>query len=410
MTDAAATPPDFMSAMLDGLDQIDETTGAVPDVNALPVVDDNPEGGAEDHGELEGADGGDGAGGDAAAGGGDPAANGNAVKDAASGASNTPEANAARKAAAAGRERNPDGTFKPTAAEIAAAAAAKPDAAAAAAAALAAKKPDAINDPIPANLKPATSERMTALVDIAKTLTTRAETAEKDLDGLVNTVTATGMNGQEFGELLEVVGDARSTDPARQEKAFEYFQKVTAHMAAQLGKTVPGADPLEGHEDLRSRVAAGQLLKADAEQLASSRRTAAAGLQRQQQEQQRQQLTVQQQADAAAVKTKARADMVDLETTLAAADPQFAAKKTILMADAPFMATLKATPPAQWTTVFGKKYRETKVAAPVVPAAQLRRPGGPQPLRGKAPAGGQQVTAAKTMEEAMGNIDFSKIG
>ena len=406
MSQSAA--PSFMDAMNSGFEAIE--SGEMHNAPVTPAVDDNidaaGESGAGDEGADESATGADDAGADGGPGG---AAEGDAgAPDGQSGAGDTAEDVSARKAAAANRERNPDGTFKTAEQKAAeAAAVAKPDAAAAAAA-----KPkiaDPINDPIPVGLKPATAERMGKLIETAKAVTAERDEARGQLDGLIQSVVDTGMNGQQFGEFLAVVGDARSDDPARLEKSFKFFTGVVAELAEQLGKAAPGQDELAGHDDLAARVMAGNLLRKDAVDIANARRHMAASEARQQQVQQRQQYNSQRQVEYNTAVEYHKAQMRELEQTLAAADPQFAAKRAILAGDAAFINTLRAAQPTQWVAMFNKKYRETKIAAAA--AAPGNTGGNPrqQPLRGKAPAGGNSVTAAKTIEQAIGSIDFSKI-
>jgi hypothetical protein len=55
---------------------------------------------------------------------------------------------------------------------------------------------------------------MTKLVTTAKELTTKLETVTNEHNALLQTVVDTGMNGAEFGDFLNVVGDARSDDGA----------------------------------------------------------------------------------------------------------------------------------------------------------------------------------------------------
>jgi hypothetical protein len=401
MTTAAAPAPvpEFPMDLLDNLDPTAATT---------PPPGDGDEG--DDSGDASGDAGGEGAGGAGAdgaagAGDGDNAAAGGEGSDDPSGAAGD------GAAADAGRPRNADGTFKSKeqlAAEAEAAGVGKPPEGKTPAAP---KKPaDPINDPIPTNLKPATAERMGKLVETAKTLTSRAETAEQERDLLLQSVADTGMNGEEFGEFLGVVKDARSGDPAAIKRAYEYMGNVVKALATELGVAPPGVDPLTGHTDLIQRVNAGSLTRKDAEELAATRRLQQANEQRTQRTAQQSQQTAAQAQQLQQAVATAKENLGEWETTLASADPNFPARKAAMLADTAWVAGVKAMHPTKWVAEFSKKYRETKVTPKVVPVAQ-RSGSAPQPLRGnKAPAGGgAQVTTPKSMEEAIGAIDFSKI-
>ena len=257
-------------------------------------------------------------------------------------------------AAAAGRERNPDGTFKkpetkpegeqkPTDGK-------KPDDK---------KAPDHVNDPIPKDLNPKTQERIRSLVTTAKEVTAERDQIKQDFDYMVQGVQATGATPQQYGETLSWLQLFNSDKPEDKEKALELVETVADRLATLLGKERTVGNPLEQHEDLRNAVAQGQITQKYALEMARVRNRD--GFQRQlsqsaSQEQQQQRQFEQEQ-------TQARNELNTLEATLKATDPQYAAKKDMLV---PILRPIFATlPPSAWKAKFEEAYRAIKLAGPV---------------------------------------------
>ncbi len=329
----------------------------------------------------------------------------------------TPPAGSAEPAAAE-PARGPDGKFvaaaAPKAGEPAAVAPAAAPAVAAAPVAPAVpaappKVPDPINDPIPANAKPETRERITTLVEAVKTRDTELAATRGDLELIMGPIDAAGATPEQFRESMQLLKNINSPHQHEQMQALEYLQGAAALLAERLGQVPAGVDPLSGHDDLIGRVNANTLSRKDAEEIAQLRRSQAATRQFQQQTQQRSQQAQEQtravQAGQAAVR--------DVEESFKAIDPHYERKVALLRADATFMGQLRAMPPTQWAAAFAQKYRSVQVAAAPAPAAApaaAAAPGAPTPLRAKSPAGGTAKAPSTQLEAVTAAISRVRTG
>jgi hypothetical protein len=277
------------------------------------------------------------------------------------------------------RERNPDGTWKPTAKVED-----KKEP----------PKKDPINDPIPGGLKKETSERIRTLIDTAKSVTAERDKISQDFNYLIKGVEATGTSPEQYGETLSWLALFNSRDPAQQEKALELVESVAERLATLLGKERNIGDPLSAHPDLQDAVKKGQVTTQYAKEIARTRngqqfRTElTTGVQRAEQQKQ----------SAANELQTARTSLSELETTLQGTDPDYEAKKAILVpALRPAFATI---PPSQWRQKFEEAYRAINLPRAAPQRATVKTPVN-QPLRaGKQPAGGQ-TKAPSSMLEAM---------
>lgn len=291
-------------------------------------------------------------------------------------------------AAATGRERNPDGTFKKVDAE-GKPIEGKPGEK---------KQPDALNDPIPKELKTETQDRIRTLIKTTKDVTAERDKFKTDFDYMIQGVQATGATPEQYGETLSFLALFNSSDPAQQEKALEVIEGVADRLATLLGKERTVGDPLASHADLKDAVAKGQVTAQYAKEIARTRNATAfrGEINTSVQQQQQQHQTAQQEM------ATARTDLTTLENSLRATDPAYEAKKAILV---PILKPIFATiPPSQWKGAFEKAYKEAKVGA--APAAGVRKVGaGQQPMRaGKNPAGGQARAPASMLEAVSGAL------
>lgn len=302
----------------------------------------------------------------------------------------------------AGRIRGPDGKFvaaTPKPADPAAPAPA-PKAADPAAPAAAPKPPDHVNDPIPPTAKPETRERIQFLAEAVKTKDTEIAAARGDLELVMGPINEAGATPEQFRESMNLLKMINSPMLHEQQQALQYLQGAAAQLAERLGQVPAGTDPLTGMDDLIQRVNAKTLSRQDAEEIAASRRAAAATQQFQREQQQR---SVQTQAQQQQIQA-GQAAVRSVEETLQATDPQYAAKIAILRADAAFVQQLRTLAPTQWAAAFAEKYRSVKVApaapapAPAAPAART-----PAPLRAKNPAG-NAAKAPTTQLEAVRSV------
>jgi len=283
------------------------------------------------------------------------------------------------------RERNPDGTWKAKE-QLKLDADGKPI--------KEVKKADPLNDPIPKELKKETQERIRTLIDTTKTVTAERDAIRKDFDYLVTGVQATGATPAQYGETLNWLALFNSRDPAQQEKALELVESVADRLATLLGKERSVGDPLAAHADLRDAVTKGQITAQYAKEIARTRNgqqfrsqlTSSATQEQQQQQAREQELT------------QARSDLTALGNTLKASDPDYEAKKAILVpALKPVFAVI---PPSQWAAKFQEAYKAVKVSAPAKPRSVPAN----QPLRAKQPAGGATKAPSSMLEAISGAL------
>jgi hypothetical protein len=270
-------------------------------------------------------------------------------------------------------ERNADGTFKKKAkAEEKPEGETKPqtEAEKAAAAKGAKKEPDPLNDPIPKDLKQETQERIRSLITATKEANEKGEKVAKDFDYMIEGIKATGTTPEQYGEVLSFMALFNSGNPEHQGKALEILDNMADRLAMLIGRDRQVGDPLTAHADLREAVAKGQITAQYAKEIARTRngqtfRTELSTHQHQQQA-----------AQQAAVQEKetARNDLNTLEQSLEATDPQYEAKKAMIV---PILKPIFATiPPSQWKARFEQAYRAVVVpAAPRVPKQQPMRAG-----------------------------------
>lgn len=281
-------------------------------------------------------------------------------------------------------DRNPDGTFKKKQEEP--------------------KKPDAVNDPIPKELKKETRDRMQSLITDIKTKDTELTQVKQNFDYMVNGIQATGATPEQYGETLSWLQLFNSNDPAQQTKALELVESVAERLAMLLGKERKIGDELAQHADLKAAVASKQITQEYAKEIARTRNAtgfrtelATSAQQRYQQQQSVEQTTQQ-----------ARNDLTALEENLRSVDgAQYdAIKAAIVPILKPLMAAIS---PSQWKAKFTEAYRAEKdrrTSSSTVVDNGVRPKN--QPLRGgKNPAGGQArapANAGEAMNAALASM------
>lgn len=298
------------------------------------------------------------------------------------------------EAAAAGGEKSATGTDQLPAKDGKAAPAAGADGKPAAAAAAAPKGPDPVNDPIPEEVKGKTRERMTALIDTAKSLTTERDTFRGERDEILGYIAETRATPEQYTQALGYLKAVNSGDPAQIREAIKTVQAELNALSSILGEPVAGVDLLANHQDLKALVENGDLSQQHAEELAAGRN------QRQHRDQGAQQLTEQQRVQNDI--NQGKVALNTLETQFKAADPHYAAKRAVLI---PMLQPIFAQlPPSKWGEAFKTAYE--KMPAPVPAAAPVvaapAKPAG-QPLRARQPAG----PAAKVPTTTMDAIDLA---
>lgn len=249
------------------------------------------------------------------------------------------------------------------------------------------KVADPINDPIPPTLAKETQDRIRSLIKTTKETEAKATEATEQLDYIVNGVRATGMNPQQYGEVLSFMQLFNSGDPKQQETALGLIENIADRLASLLGKERAGSDPLKGFPDLAAAVAQGQMTRQWAGQLATSRRQ-----QTTRSEIETTARTAQStEAAYAQEKETARIDMNKWETETAAKDPQFKLLAPKLIKE--LKEDYQKVPPKEWLPRFQQAYRVAKAAAGPVRSTttgQFVKGGVPvsQPLRARSSAAG----------------------
>lgn len=246
--------------------------------------------------------------------------------------------------------------------------------------------------PIRDALKAAGIDDVARLPDLVK----RAEAG----DYLFEEINKTGTTADQYGmaiDYLGLIGKAQRGDLSAAEQAWQYMAQETAALAKMLGKEVPGVhDPLAGHADLRAEVEAGDLPRARALEIASTRARGdySSAAQRQQQEEAR----AAEQAKQAGITW-----LQQFDADARAQDPDYLAKRPALNeAVAQIRETLD---PSKWPEATALAYARIRAPAPVAvapaaPAAPaMPRPG---PLR---PAG-PRPAMAPAFDNPLDALDF----
>lgn len=194
----------------------------------------------------------------------------------------------------------------------------------------------------------------------------------KTADDLVAMVMETGATAEQYGQTLDylrLVNGALSGDRDATEKAFAVVEKEYKALAQALGRKVDGVDPLEGHDDLRTKVEDGYLSEDDALEIARARSHQAA-LQTQQQ-------TAQQQTQQQQAVEQGRNALAAWDQQMLQADPSYAAKREALSAQ---VAVIRAQlPPDRWVEATQQLYATLPSLQPAAPAKPA-----PGPVRPRA--------------------------
>lgn len=258
-------------------------------------------------------------------------------------------------------------------------------------------KADPVNDPIPEDVKGRTRERMEALITKVKESRTEVDTIRKDRDDLVGMVTDTKATPEQFNQSLDYLKAVNSGDAKQLERAIQIIENERTALYGMLGKPVPGVDLIAKHPDLQAEIERGDLSRERALEVATVREQRATAQARQQQAERTQQEQVQQ--------TKAmeegKAELNDLEKHLRKIDPQYEAKRKVVIGE--LQEKMATIPPPQWAREFMKSYSTAVVpAAAAAPAAgsppAAAAHSSQQPLRGRQPAGGVSKKPGSLLE------------
>lgn len=264
----------------------------------------------------------------------------------------------------------------------------------------------AMNEPLPKGTAIRTNERFQMLVGGIKERDQKIaalEPAAKQGEELIERITSSGMGGAEFATALEYAKLSRSSNVGDLERAHNFLMGEINELRGKMGLSKAGEDPLAAHKDLQDAVAANQITRQHAVELAQHRGRGAAA----------ERLTA---AERQAQNERAQSDqawndgvasLTALGNELRASDPRYAEKEALIKPQ--LQVFLQTVPPAQWATVTRNLFAQIRLP-PVAPAAPVAAaaPRGPQPLRPKPGAGGQ-VAQPKSVGDAIKSIDFSQI-
>ncbi|MDE2097467.1 MAG: hypothetical protein KGL39_09500 [Patescibacteria group bacterium] len=267
----------------------------------------------------------------------------------------------------------------------------------------AAKKPDYLNDPVPKELAVETQKRMRFLIKTAKEAGAAAERVQGEFKTVIDAIQQTGTNPDQYRETLSWLALFNSGDPRQQMQALDLVESVAERLATLLGVERRSNDPLAGHADLQQSVQKGEITPAYAKQIAISRNSGKLRTELQGAAQQdfRQHQTQQQTLD------QARAGLNQLEAQLRASDPNFAAKRAIVVEA--LKPAFKHISPDKWVQAFSDAYARVRLPTAAAGGAGSRGNGVPknQPLRAGSPAGGQAKPPASgldALESALANM------
>jgi hypothetical protein len=257
-----------------------------------------------------------------------------------------------------------------------------------------AKKADHVNDPIPPQVSERTRERITSLVSTVKDLTAISE----NQGAIIASIQETGATPEEFGAMITYMRYMHSDKATDLEEAYKMLQGGLRTVSMKLGRSLPEADALEGHQDLIDAVAGGHTTAKIAEEVAVARNRARAN------NASSQAMTTAAQAEAATAqeRTTAIADLNGIGDHLQKTDPNYAAKREAI--EPALMAAFKHMRPTLWKQAFNEAYAACKATAKVVaPVVVVPAKPKPQPLRPGAPAGGGTRVAGNLHDAIFGD-------
>jgi hypothetical protein len=256
---------------------------------------------------------------------------------------------------------------------------------------------DALNDPIPTGVAERTRERITTLVEMVKT----GQRELQERNDFIDTIVDTGATPDEVGAMIGYLRLIHSPNLEDKRAAFKVIMTEMRGLAPLIGETLPGTDPLEGHQDLLDAVGANSITRQHAEEIARSRNREKATMTADERRTQESRAAAElQQATATA-----RAELNAIGATLAQTDPLYKAKSDLLIpALKPVFARLH---PSQWKAAFEQAYRDMKVAPAPAPAGGAAPGAGgngassPTPMRPNKQPAGQSQRQPSSLAEAI---------
>ena len=244
-----------------------------------------------------------------------------------------------------------------------------------AAAAAVAAKVDPINDPIPESTNAKTATRIKSLIQITKDVTARADQA----DEIVQQITDTGADPDQYANTLGFLKLYNSKDPAMRKQALIAAEGVVRELRVELGQGT--VDLLADHDDLRAEIEADTLTEARAIEIATGREKAKLDTARTEAANNKTATDEQTVANIA----EGKAQLTTLEATLNASDTDYARlRPTFIAMLRPALRKAHAT---EWGEVAQEIYQAVKKANPAAPTVATIVPKN-TPLRPKGSGGG----------------------
>jgi hypothetical protein len=209
-----------------------------------------------------------------------------------------------------------------------------------------------------------------------------------------------GVNPEQYGMLLDagaLINKAMRGDVKSAERAIDLLTGELVAMSKLTGREIPGVhDPLAEHADLRQQVEAGNMTRQAALQVARARHTAAmaeTGVQVRQHQQQAQ--------DAV---DRAQRDLDALGVELAGADPHYAAKAPVLMAQ--LRGLMGQVDPARLPAIARRLYGTIPNPAPAPSPSAAPAPAAAKPTPGPVRGVGVRPAIAPVPDDPMEALEM----
>lgn len=223
---------------------------------------------------------------------------------------------------------------------------------------------------VPDDLKGRTRDRFEKLIGNLKEADQTVEKQKGILEGFKTALSETGLNPQEIERTL-ALGSMMKKEPA---KALEELTVLVTALSKQLGVVPPGENALEGHDDLKQKVADRELSVTDATEIARARVKLAAeqtATKRVEEKQAQAQLADQQKGEADKVfGDRVATAQVNIQTFLKGIekDPDYEAIGPHLVTAAKHAAENLA--PEKWLEYISGEHRKIKeISSAMLPAA-----------------------------------------
>ncbi len=249
---------------------------------------------------------------------------------------------------------------------------------------------------LPEDTKTETKERFSTLKTKYDEIHAELDTAKEEMQSHVQrseawaeTIQSTGTNPEQFGLSMQYLSDVNSGTQEGLERAYETMQKELGVLGRALGKEVPGFDPLDAHQDLKTELDDGGISRERALEIAAARSTenlnAATA-----------QTTAVTEENAVAARESALQGLTDVGNMIRDFDPHYEAKKDQLIAITQQIVQAEVNP-GKWPALIAAEYKKIPNPAPV---EKLRK--APMPITaGSSSAGSVMAKKPGSAEEAV---------